>query len=240
MPSAEPHYLPVMSRALHVLSAAAAVMLTLAAAATAQPAPRPAYAVVGGFALRAPEAFGSNSVCPAKGSASISVRQIRPLGRSFATEVMVDAWTGAPHPECVASPVPPPPTNGPYTRTAYQSRYTGYPFLQTGFRLTAMPLAGRGLDLRLSAGISRAWSRHLWIPEAAVAAVIGRGVTRGLLEAGIARYSIPLTTTAETYQAGAVVNSVSTDQPIRTLSVVLRLGLVLNRPPGRTRRSRGF
>ena len=229
-----------LTRGIRVVSTVGAVMLTQAIPASARQTRWPAYAIVGGFALRAPEAFGSSSVCPAKGSASISARQIMPLGRAFATELMVDAWTGAPHPACDSSPVPPPPSDGPYTRTFYQPRYTGYPFVQTGFRITAMPLAGRGLDLRLSAGVSRAWSRHLWIPEAAVAAVLGRGATKGLLEAGFARYSIPLTTTVDTYHLGAVVNSVSTDRPVRTLSVVLRLGVVLSRPPGRARRSRGF
>ena len=177
-------------------------MLVIASPAVGQVARFPAYGLVGGFAFHAPEAFGQQNVCPAKGSASLSIRQIVPLGRAFATEVMVDGWLGAPHKTCSSAAVEPepPPTDGSVSRTFYQSRYTGYPFIQTGFRLTAMPFADRGFDLRLSAGISRAWSRHLWIPEAALGAVVGHGKTRGILEVGAARYSIPLTTTVDTYQ----------------------------------------
>ena len=228
-----------LTRSIQTLALAGAAALTMATPAAAQTR-WPAYGLVGGYAFRAPDAFGRNNLCPAKGSGILSVREIVPLGRSFATEVSVEGWTGAPHATCISSPDEPPPANGDFTRTFYRSQYTGYPFIQTGFRLTAMPFAGRGFDLRLSAGISRAWSRHLWIPEAALGAVVGHGKTRGILEVGAARYSIPLTTTVDTYQAGAVVHSTSTDKTVRTVSVIARLGVVISRPASRRGRSRRF
>jgi hypothetical protein len=188
-----------------------------------------------GYTPRAPSAFSNDQICPDDRSFVLGARLGFLLNGWIAAEVGTDALVGWAHDTCVNGLVPPPPPQGAYTRTRtfYHDRYTGYPFVETGIRISVIPIARPGTDLRLSAGIARAWSRHLWVPELALGSQAGRGHVRVLFELAILQYSVPLTTLREDFQDGQLVGSQSTNRSVRTISPILRLGIGIGQPAGR-------
>jgi hypothetical protein len=212
----------------------ACVCLAVAPLAAQETLPPLQIGVFGGFAPRGPIAFSSDQLCTTRRAFPLGGRLSFLLSHWLVAEAGAEAFLGQSHQDCIDAPTQPPPPQGPFTRTSvfYQNRYTGYPFVQTGVRLSVIPLARPGVDLRVSAGVARAWARHTWALETAVTTQLGRGYTRALIEFGLLRYSVPLTTLRQDYLDGQLIGSQSTDRPVRTLSPILRLGIAMGNPAG--------
>lgn len=194
-------------------------------AATSQGVTMSEVTVLGGVAMNTPAAFASNEVCPDTRAKFVGGR----LGIAAWPHLLVEATTDLAmtyrQDLCVYSLGPPPPPTGRFERTSqqYPRRLSGYPFLQSGVRVSGH--ARRGPDeLRIHAELGCAWGKRLWVPAAGVSYLVGNGPVRAAFEYEGLWYAVPLASTTWRYQDGVLVSSERRETTVRSLAVRIRVG----------------
>jgi hypothetical protein len=126
---------------------------------------------------------------------------------------------------CVSAPVFLPPT-GTFESTSYQYApwIQGYPFIQSGLRMSAWARVQPSDELRVHVELGRAWGKRLWVPGYGASYLIGTGRIRGMLEYDELRYAVPATRVLRRYQDGVLANTEESERTFRSRARRFRIG----------------
>lgn len=196
-----------------------------AASGSAQSAARIGVAGTLGWTPNLAEAFARDQVCPSRAAISASIRGTVAITSVLQAELLGEGFA-QPGPDCVNGMRPPPPETGPFTfrYEHYEDDLTSPPALLS-LRIGAALWRPGTVTVRPYAGVAGLAEKGMWIPQAGLTITRGAGRLRFLFEAETWWYTVSKQHVEEEYLDGVKVRVDMTEERLRTITTVLRLGI---------------